>query len=173
MIVGILLLAPLAVSVLAAGAGPRLPVAIRIALRDLVRYRARSGAALAATTFAVFLAMAICLVASIEFENPLNWFGSNLSSSQLIVYTQQQSGGPARDAAHRRPAGQPRRAGGQLSRLACTPSPRCRWSVRRRAVPGGHAGAARPFTGSVYVATPQLLAMYGIKASQIARAPTS
>jgi putative ABC transport system permease protein len=39
-IAGVLLLAPLAVSVLAAGAGPRLPVAIRIALRDLVRYRA-------------------------------------------------------------------------------------------------------------------------------------
>ena len=72
-VVGIFLLVPLAISVLAAGAGPRLPVAIRIALRDLVRYRARSGAALAATTFAVFLAMAICIVASIKFENPLNW----------------------------------------------------------------------------------------------------
>ena len=71
-IVGIVLLAPLAISVLAAGAGPRLPVAIRIALRDLVRYRARSGAALAATTFAVFLAMGICLVASISFGNPLD-----------------------------------------------------------------------------------------------------
>jgi putative ABC transport system permease protein len=43
-ILGVVLLAPLAISVLAAGAGPRLPVAIRIALRDLVRYRARSGA---------------------------------------------------------------------------------------------------------------------------------
>ena len=72
-ITGLCLLAPLAISVLAAGTGPRLPVAIRIALRDLVRYRARSGAALAATTFAVFLAMAICLVASIRFDNPLNW----------------------------------------------------------------------------------------------------
>jgi putative ABC transport system permease protein len=50
-IAGMILLAPLAISVLAAGAGARLPVAIRIALRDLVRYRARSGAALAATTF--------------------------------------------------------------------------------------------------------------------------
>ena len=57
-------------------------------MRDLVRYRARSGAALAATTFAVFLAMAICLVAGIQFANPLNWFGSNLSSGQLIFYTQ-------------------------------------------------------------------------------------
>ena len=36
-ITGICLLAPLAISVLAAGAAPRLPVAIRIALRDLVR----------------------------------------------------------------------------------------------------------------------------------------
>jgi hypothetical protein len=80
-------------SALTAGAGPRLPVAIRIALRDLVRYRARSGAALAATTFAVFLAMAICIVASIKFDNPLNWSGPNLSASQLIVYTYYQNGG--------------------------------------------------------------------------------
>ncbi|MGH8921874.1 MAG: FtsX-like permease family protein, partial [Actinomycetes bacterium] len=87
-IVGIILLAPLAISVLTAGAGPRLPVAIRIALRDLVRYRARSGAALAATTFAVFLAMGICLVASIRFGSPLNRIGPNLSSSQLIFPTQ-------------------------------------------------------------------------------------
>jgi putative ABC transport system permease protein len=87
-IVGIFLFAPLAISVLAAGAGPRLPVAIRIALRDLVRYRARSGAALAATTFALFLAMLICVVASIKAENPLNWMGPNLSSSQLIIYVQ-------------------------------------------------------------------------------------
>ena len=84
-ITGVCLLAPLAISVLAAGAGPRLPVAIRIALRDLVRYRARSGAALAATTFAVFLAMGICVVASIKFDNPLNWIGPDLSSSQVTV----------------------------------------------------------------------------------------
>ena len=92
-IVGIVLLAPLAIGVLAAGASPRLPVAIRIALRDLVRYRARSGVALAAVTFAVFLAMGICLVASTKFGNPLNWTGPNLSGSQLIVYTQQSLGG--------------------------------------------------------------------------------
>ena len=70
-IIGIVLLAPLAISVLRASS--RLPVAIRIALRDLVRYRARSGAALAATTFAVFLATGICLVASAQFEN--SWPG--------------------------------------------------------------------------------------------------
>jgi putative ABC transport system permease protein len=40
---GIFLLAPLCVTALTAGAGPRVPVAVRIALRDLVRQRARSG----------------------------------------------------------------------------------------------------------------------------------
>ena len=91
-IVGIVLLAPLAISMLRASS--RLPVAIRIALRDLVRYRARSGAALAATTFAVFLAMGICVVTSVQFENVLSWTGPNLSSSQLIVYAQPPQGGP-------------------------------------------------------------------------------
>ena len=109
-IVGIVLLAPLTISVLTAGAGPRMPVAIRIALRDLVRYRARSGAALAATTFAVFLAMGICLVASTKFDNPLNWTGPNLSGSQLIVSTQQSQGGGSDRAAQQHPA-QPAWAG--------------------------------------------------------------
>jgi putative ABC transport system permease protein len=103
-IVGIVLLAPLTISVLAAGAGPRMPVAVRIALRDLVRYRARSGAALAATTFAVFLATGICLVASTKFGSPLNWSGPNLSARQLIVSTQQSLGG---GSITRRPAHQP------------------------------------------------------------------
>ena len=166
-IVGILLLAPLSVSVLAAGAVPRLPVAIRIALRDLVRYRARSGAALAATTFAVFLAMAICLVASIEFENPLNWFGSNLSSSQLIVYTQQQSGG---DAVSQLTGAQLASLGGKVDSYAAGLHAQSVLALESSGVDLYQAGTQGPhdhFNGSVYVATPQLLAIYGIKASQI------
>jgi putative ABC transport system permease protein len=166
-IVGIVLLAPLAISVLAAGAGPRMPVAIRIALRDLVRYRARSGAALAATTFAVFAAMGICLAASIKFDNPLNWTGPNLSGSQLIIYTQQSQGG---GLITRLSSTQAARLGGQVSSLAA--------SLHTRSVPlespvtlsqaGTPQNSPSNFTGTVYVATPQLLAAYGIKASQIA-----
>ena len=166
-IVGILLLAPLAVSVLAAGAGPRLPVAIRIALRDLVRYRARSGAALAASTFAVFLAMAICLVASIEFANPLNWFGSNLSSSQLIVYTQQQNSlGPANQLSNAQLAS----LGRQVDSYAAGLHAQSVLPLEASGVSLYQVGTQGPhdhFNGSVYVATPQLLATYGIKASQI------
>ena len=166
-IVGICLLAPLAISLLAAGAAPRLPVAIRIALRDLVRYRARSGAALAATTFAVFLAMGICIAASVKFDDPLNWIGTNLSSSQLIVPTYASPG-----------AGQLMQLSGpQLASLSGRVNGLAASLRAGSAVPlegasmlykGGLPRHSANFTGSVYVATPQLLATYGIKASQIA-----
>ena len=167
-IVGIVLLAPPAISVLAAGAGPRVPVAVRIALRDLVRYRARSGAALAATTFAVFLAMGICLVASTRFDNPLSWTGPNLSGSQLIVSTQQSPGG---GTIAQLSSAQAARLSGQVDSLAAR--------LHTQPVPLESTGATLyqvglpehspfNFTGTVYVATPQLLATYGIRASQIA-----
>jgi putative ABC transport system permease protein len=171
-IAGIFLLAPLAISVLAAGAGPRLPVAIRIALRDLVRYRARSGAALAATTFAVFLAMAICIVASIKFDNPLTWSGPNLSSSQLIVYTYYQTGSMQTPSLSNAQAAS---LSGRVNTLAA--------SLHAQSVVPLETAGSQPqiaelykvgaqahnnFTGIVYVATPKLLATYGINASQIA-----
>jgi len=166
-IVGLCLLAPLAISVLAAGPDARLPVAVRIALRDLVRYRARSGAALAATTFAVFLAMGICIAASIRFHNPLNWIGPNLSSNQVTVPTEQSLG-----------VGQGRQlSGAQLAALA-TRVKTLAASLHAHAVPlesgstlyqvGPPVHGPQNFTGTIYVATPQLLAMYGIITSQIA-----
>jgi putative ABC transport system permease protein len=166
-ITGVCLLAPLAIGVLAAGAARRLPVAVRIALRDLVRYRARSGAALAATTFAVFLAMGICVVASIKFDNPLNWIGPNLSGSQVTV-SANQSPGPGQSTPFN---------SAQLATLT-TRVNTLAVSLRASVVPlesantlfqvGPPAHGPQNFTGTVYVATPQLLAMYGIKASQIA-----
>ena len=138
-ITGICLLAPLAISVLAAGASPRLPVAIRIALRDLVRYRARSGAALAATTFAVFLAMGICVIASIKFDNPLNWIGPDLSSSQVYIPSQLSPDGPGTDgAAQRRPARHPDHASEHSRRQPARV--RGAAGVREHAVPGWPAG---------------------------------
>jgi putative ABC transport system permease protein len=165
-IVGVCLLAPLAIGVLAAGASPQRPVAIRVALRDLVRYRARSGAALAATTFAVFLATAICLVASTEFDNPLDWIGPNLTSSQLIIGTQQSPG----------PGMLTQLSGAQVTSLsgrvnALAASLDAQPVVPLESTADLHqvgAPSHQNFGGSVYVATPQLLATYGIKASQIA-----
>ena len=166
-ITGICLLAPLAISVLAAGATPRLPVAIRIALRDLVRYRARSGAALAATTFAVFLAMGICVVASIKFDNPLNWIGPNLSSSQVTVGASQSPGpGQSMPFSSAQLATLTTRVNSLATSLHASAVPLESASTLYQVGPPAHG--PQNFTGNVYVATPQLLATYGIKASQIA-----
>jgi putative ABC transport system permease protein len=168
-IVGIFLLAPLGISVLTAGAGPRLPVAIRIAVRDLVRYRARSGAALAAVTFAMFLAMVICLVGSERTGNPLVPSGPNLSTSQLVVTAGRS---PAPGMMMPLTSAQEASLARQLNSLAV--------SLRERsAVPLESAGVVNQAGAPVnrnsntigvglYVASPELLATYGIKASQIA-----
>jgi putative ABC transport system permease protein len=162
---GICLLAPPAISMLRASS--RLPVAIRIALRDLVRYRARSGAALAAVTFAVFLATGICIVASVQFENVLAWTGPNLSSSQVIVYAQPPQGGPSANALS---STQVTEVSRHVSSLAASLHARAEVPLESAAATLHQAGAQahKDFTGTVYVATPLLLATYGITASQIA-----
>ena len=166
-ITGTCLLAPLAISVLAAGAGPRLPVAIRIALRDLVRYRARSGAALAATTFAVFLAMGICVIASTKFDNPLNWIGPDLASSQVTVGAAQSAGpGQSSPLSAAQLAALTTRVNTLAAGLHASVVPLESASDLFQVGPRRHG--PQNFTGTVYVATPQLLATYGIKASQIA-----
>jgi putative ABC transport system permease protein len=84
-VAGLLLLAPLAVAALALVAR-RPPIGARIALRDLVRYRARSAAALAATSFAVLIAVLIILLATGRFADAVDYIGPNLPSNQLLVY---------------------------------------------------------------------------------------
>ena len=83
--VAIVLLAPACSSVVAA-AGKRSPIAIRLALRDLARYRARSGPALAAISLSTLIAVIICVASAARFGNVLDYAGPNLTSSQLIVY---------------------------------------------------------------------------------------
>jgi putative ABC transport system permease protein len=166
-ITGVCLLAPLAISVLAVGAVPRLPVAIRIALRDLVRYRARSGAALAAATFAVFLAMGICVVASIRFDSPLNWIGPDLSSSQVTVgATDSPNSGQSTPFSAAQLASLTARVNTLAASLHASALPlESAASLYQVGLP---AHGPQNFTGTVYVATPQLLATYGITAGQIA-----
>jgi putative ABC transport system permease protein len=82
---GMLLLAPLGIRALAAFAG-RAPVAVRLALRDLARYQARSGAALAAASLAVGIAATITVTAAAQQANDRSLSGGNLPSNQLIVW---------------------------------------------------------------------------------------
>jgi putative ABC transport system permease protein len=82
---GVVLAAPTCLALLASAAR-RAPIAVRLALRDLARYRARSGAALGAISLSVLIAVIICVVAAARFGNALDYVGPNLSSNQLIVY---------------------------------------------------------------------------------------
>jgi putative ABC transport system permease protein len=83
-ILGCMLLGPPAIRIFAGLAG-RLSVGPRLALRDLVRYQARSGAALAAVTLALGIAATVVVIASAEAalrsaEPP------SLSNRQVRVY---------------------------------------------------------------------------------------
>jgi putative ABC transport system permease protein len=84
-ILGTLLLGPLAIRLFALAAG-HTSIAVRLALRDLARYQARSGAALAAITLALGIAAAVVVVAAAE-ENQADGKPPNLSDRQIRVYT--------------------------------------------------------------------------------------
>jgi putative ABC transport system permease protein len=86
--VGALLLGPIAIGALAI-VGRSAPLAIRLALRDLARYRARSGAALAAITLVTGIVAAIAISAAAAAQNEglageAGW--ANLPANQLMVY---------------------------------------------------------------------------------------
>jgi putative ABC transport system permease protein len=155
---GLILLAPFLLS-LTARLGPRAPIAGRLALRDLARYRARSGSALAAISVGVLIAVIVMLVAAARYGNPVDWAGPNLSSNELALHVAQGPHGqievtnPAQIADHAASIG--RALGAQLIALE-TPD---------AGVSGTHLG--RDWDGAIYVATPQLLQAFGIKSSEI------
>ncbi|MYW03854.1 ABC transporter permease, partial [Streptomyces sp. SID3343] len=89
LVVGLLLLSPLAIRALVAPA--RLaPFTLRLALRDLGRHQARSGAALAAITLAVGIPVAVTVLAA---ANEVAADRGNLSERQLLIRVGE--GGPA------------------------------------------------------------------------------
>jgi putative ABC transport system permease protein len=78
---GVLFISPLAIRALAAR-GKRWPIGARLAVRDLGRYQARSGAALAAISLSLGIAVTIAIVAaSARFSAD----EGNLSDRQLVV----------------------------------------------------------------------------------------
>jgi putative ABC transport system permease protein len=93
MTLGILLISPLAVRALAA-LGGRAPVAVRLALRDLARHQARSGAALAAISLALGITAAIIISSATDTTAAS---AGNLPDTQILVWIGQPASenGPA------------------------------------------------------------------------------
>jgi putative ABC transport system permease protein len=83
MTLAILFISPLAIRALAAPGG-RAPVAVRLALRDLARHQARSGAALAAISLALGITAAI-VISSAADQAAVN--AGNLPDNQILVWT--------------------------------------------------------------------------------------
>ena len=170
LIAAVILLAPMCLTVLAR-LGRRAPIPARLALRDLARYRARAGSALAAITLGVLIAALVCILSAQRFGNVLDYAGPNLASNQLIVYTPNGQGGPGYGP-------------GSGPGAPATGSQQRSWAAVARGIAASlgshdivqldgtsgylqHAAAGRQFGGPVYVATPQLLRAFGIKASQV------
>jgi len=171
LIAGVVLIAPLGLAVLGRIARPA-PVAIRLALRDLARYRARSGSALSAISLGVFIAAIICVLAAQRYGNALDYAGPNLASNQIIVYTAQDGpdgaghgpGGPAPGSAV--PAMTAQAATAQA--IAGALGGHGMITLEQAGAQLQHAGnSGRQWSGPVYVATPQLLAAFGISPAQV------
>jgi putative ABC transport system permease protein len=89
---GMLFFAPVGIAGIAS-AGRRSPIATRIALRDLARYRARSGAALAAVSLAVGIAAAVVIYSAASQAAGVGLVsGGNLPTNQLIVWLAPEGG---------------------------------------------------------------------------------
>ncbi|MGH3186152.1 MAG: FtsX-like permease family protein [Streptosporangiaceae bacterium] len=157
LVVAVVLLSPACLVVLAK-LGRWTPVMVRLALRDLARYRTRSGPALAAISLSVLIATMVGVISAARFGDAIDWVGPNLTSSQLIVYP----------PGHDNPNGPPPTA----SQLAATrtTAQRIATSLDDRYMitletPSGslqYGGSGRAWSGSTYVATPQLLSAFGI-----------
>jgi putative ABC transport system permease protein len=174
LIVAIILLAPFCLVILAR-LGRRAPIAIRLALRDLARYRARSGSALSAISLGVFIAALVCVLTAQRYGNVLDYAGPNVASNQIIVYTPDHGGGG--------PGNGPGNGPGGSSPSGTASTPQAQAAVAQniaRALGSNtvieldqagaslqHAAAGRSWSGPIFVATPQLLAAFGIKASEV------
>jgi putative ABC transport system permease protein len=167
LVVALILLAPFCLTALAR-LGRRTPIAARLALRDLARYRARSGSALAAISLGVFIAVLICVETAGRFGNVLDYAGPNLASNQIIVYTPNgQGGGPGNGPSGPAKTGTPSSWAAHAHSIAAALGSHDVVALDSTSATLQHAASGRQFGGQVYVATPQLLHAFGIKASAV------
>ena len=193
-VVGLLLMAPLAIHAVGKLAG-RTPFPVRLALRDLARYQARSGAALGAATLAVAIAATIAVSAAAAEAPPTL---GNLPTTELKLHVGAAGTGSGFGLGNPIPvvtADQQQALQTQVDRLAsalnaqsvlaleAAVNPNAGTLAPQPGGPGGATGGQVTATlarvtatgrgeeinpvAQLYLATPALLAHYGIQPSQI------
>ncbi len=169
LIPGVILLSPFCLSVMAR-LGRQAPIAVRLPLRDLARYRARSGSALAAISLGILIAVIISLVSAARYANVLDYAGPNLASNQISVYTPNGSygpHGPGTDAGSSVTVAQLRSMETAADTIASSLGSHEVVQLQTTSSSLNHDAPGRNWSGPVFVATPQLLRAFGIKASEI------
>jgi putative ABC transport system permease protein len=176
--VAVVLLSPSLLGVLARLARPA-PITVRLALRDLARYRARSGAALSAISLSLLIAVIICLVAAARFGDVLDYVGPNLAANQILVNTPPPPGGypgPGSGPGLSNPksSGPPPPSAAKLAAataaahgIAAALGTSKVITLETANVGLQRAATGRNWNGNIYVATPQLLRAFGITQSQV------
>ncbi len=157
LIPAIILLAPFFLVGLGRLAG-HTPVAVRLALRDLARYRARSASALAAISLGVMIAVIIAIFAQARYSDIWDPAGPNLASNEANIET-----------------GPPPNPSAQQVKSWADAAPRVGEALGAQQVAALYlVGNLQNSTGSessnqpLTVATPQLLGVLGIRQSEIA-----
>jgi putative ABC transport system permease protein len=149
----------------------RVPLAIRMATRDLARYRARSGSALGAISIGVLIAMVVIIASAARFGNVLDYAGPNVSSTQLLIYTPNGPygpGGPGNAIAGTGTSAPTVRTMAKSAReIASALGSTKMVTLETTSATIQHAASGRSYSGPLYVATPQLLRAFGIKKSSI------
>ena len=166
---GIILLAPFFLTAFAKLCR-RGPLAIRLSLRDLSRYRARSGSALSAISVGILIAVIISLVSAARFANVLDYAGPNMTSSQLNIYTANGPygpSGPGSGGANAVPTSKVGALKKSTDAIAASLGSHRVLELETTSASLNHSGPGRSWSGPVFVATPQLLKFFGIKSSEI------
>jgi len=156
LIPGAILLSPSCLAI-AAHLGRFLPIGPRLALRDLYRYRARSGAAMAAISVAVLVAVITAAAASLRYGQYLAYAGPNLGSNEVVVHVVPPPHPPpitTLDA--------------KVHEIATALGAKSTLELLQTNATLQHATTSgRNWEGAIYIATPQLLRSFAIKPSTI------
>ena len=172
LVVGIILVSPFFL-VLLARVGRKAPVAVRLPLRDMARYRARSGSALSAIALGIMIAVIVVAVATARYSNVFDYVGPNMASNTVNVYTpptgqtcEVGSRGPHCQQAPPAPGLSAQEA--TMHAIAAAVGARDVVALEQPSANLQNPSAnGRQWSGPIYVATPQLLRAYGINPSSI------
>jgi putative ABC transport system permease protein len=168
LVAGIILMAPFFLALLAR-VGGKAPIATRLALRDLSRYRARSGSALSAISVGVLIAVVICAVAIARYSNVYDYVGPNLASNELAVWSPDgQNGNDPNPSAPTLQDLESQEA--SVHSIASAVGAKDVVELDNPAPSIGlqnPSASGRQWDGQIYVATPSLLRAYGINPSSI------